>query len=175
MSFEPTVLPYRLIKCILTLTVQNHDIYQIEMVLWGSEMLLSISEHRTLVVPGIVTTGIDGPSCNLDKQRSQQSPWAWNCKQKLSVNKHVHRFNFFCHTCNFLRQQICRIYKWWINYHASWFIHWKIFRTPSVLVRPNGVCENEFPVFRDWEEGVHGNDRLFSNIPYCYDNPPPPF
>ena len=76
MSFEPTVLPYRLIKYILTLTVQNHDIYQIEMVLWGSEMLLSISEHRTLVVPGIVATGIDGPSCNLDKQRSQQSPSA---------------------------------------------------------------------------------------------------
>ena len=76
MSFEPTVLPYRLIKCILTLMVQNHDIYQIKMVLSGSDMLLSISEHRTLVVPGIVTTGIDDPFCNLDKQRSQQSPSA---------------------------------------------------------------------------------------------------
>ena len=39
MSFEPTALLYRLIldriKCLLTLPVQNHDIYQIKMVLSG--------------------------------------------------------------------------------------------------------------------------------------------
>ena len=49
MSFEPTALPYRLIldriKCLLTLPVQNHDIYQIKMVLSESNLTMFTSNE----------------------------------------------------------------------------------------------------------------------------------